>query len=159
MLQRTPEQLELDTMRIPDGIACTKEEDMTRQSDKDSCDINLIMKQYDTTGRMPATINRMPQYGDYTNVTDYQTALDLVLASEREFNGLPAHIRNEFDNDPGLLLDFVEDPANNDEAIEMGLLTAPPGWAKPVPKTPTPSPPAPTSNDPTPAAGGGSEGD
>jgi hypothetical protein len=42
------------------------------------------------------------------------------------FMSLPAKIRSRFQNDPGAFLDFVQNPENRDEMIELGLAKAQP---------------------------------
>ena len=41
------------------------------------------------------------------------------------FDNLPSDVRNRFNNNPAQLLDFVADPENKEEAIELGLLPKP----------------------------------
>jgi hypothetical protein len=42
---------------------------------------------------------------------------------------LPANIRSRFDNDPAKLIDFMENPANREEAESLGLVNK----SEPVP--------------------------
>jgi phage internal scaffolding protein len=94
----------------------------TIQSEKDSCDINLIVSRFKTTGVMTNIAKGMPQYGDYSEVIDYQSALNVVNAAEDAFMALPATVRKRFANDPGQMLSFLDDPANRDEAVKLGLV-------------------------------------
>lgn len=101
------------------------EPSMTKQSFKDQCDVNNILKRYRNAGVSPY---QMPQPGSYQNclgVTDYQTALHQIREAEASFGALPAELRKRFDNDPGLFLDFVHDPSNFDEMVELGLANKP----------------------------------
>ena len=59
---------------------------MTKQSFKDECDINNILKKYETTGALPSLILENPQYGDYSNVPAYQDALNIVMKAEEQFS-------------------------------------------------------------------------
>ena len=43
------------------------------------------------------------------------------MLAQDMFESLPADIRTKFGNDPGRFLDFVEDPQNEEELIELGL--------------------------------------
>lgn len=99
------------------------EKSRTHQSFKAECDINNIMLKYKTQGTLPNLGASIPRYGDFTQVQDYQTALNSVIAAQDAFSALPAKIRSRFANDPGLFLAFVEDPSNRDELIRMGLAT------------------------------------
>ena len=94
---------------------------MTKQSFKDECDINNILKKYETTGALPSLILENPQYGDYSDVPAYQDALNIVMKAEDQFSSLSAKLRSRFDNDPAKFLAFVEDPNNREEMHELGL--------------------------------------
>jgi len=87
----------------------------------ESCDIDVIMKKYKKTGLLPR-VQSLPQYGDFSNVATYQEAMEKICLVGEVFTNLPARIRDNFDNDPGKLLDFVADPSNKARAIQMGLI-------------------------------------
>lgn len=117
-----------------------EEESLTQQSDKDDCDINIIMERYGKTGQVPQLLDKgMP--GDFTAVTDYRTALDALKAADDTFAQVPAKIRAEFKNDPAEFIRFVENPANQEKIYEMGLAERPKppnNPVVPVPVTPAP---------------------
>jgi len=94
---------------------------LTKQSFKDECDINNILKKYESTGVLPSLILENPQYGDYSDVPAYQTALDTVMKAEEQFMSLSAKLRDRFDNDPAKFLAFVDDPSNAQELYDLGL--------------------------------------
>jgi phage internal scaffolding protein len=93
----------------------------TKQSFRDECDINNILRQFNVTGQLPVG-SVQPQYGDFSGITDYQSALNRVMAAQDSFLQLPAKIRAKFDNDPAVFLDFASDEANKDEMKALGLL-------------------------------------
>lgn len=98
------------------------EPSLTIQSAKDECDINLIIERANR-GMAPAFINeRIPQFGDFSDVADYQSAFNQVLAAQDQFAELPSKIRARFGNDPAQLLSFLSDASNRDEAIRLGLI-------------------------------------
>lgn len=132
---RHPYNYDQAAASVNSGLMCTTPT-RAQQQFKDECDINTIAARFGLTGQMPLVVN-LPQYGDFTSVTDYQTALNSVLAAQASFMALPPNIRERFANDPQNLLLFVSDDANIPEARELGLL--PP---EPIPATPvaTPSP-------------------
>lgn len=105
-------------------VSCGKS--MTQQHFKAECDINTIIKRYETTGswsgdmRIPTS---QPQFGDYTAVPDLQTAQNMILEGRDAFDALPARVRKMFDNDALAYLDFMSDVNNLDTAIEMGLVS------------------------------------
>jgi len=93
----------------------------TKQSFRDECDINNILRQFNVTGEL--LINGVqPQYGDFSGITDYQSALNAVMAAQDSFLALPAKVRAKFDNDPALFVEFASDEANRDEMKALGLL-------------------------------------
>lgn len=95
----------------------------TKQSFKDDCDINLIVKKYKKTGLITHVQKVQGKYGDFTTVTDYQTAMNSVMDANDRFDGLPSDIRKQFQNDPQKLIAFVTDQKNYGKAHEMGLLS------------------------------------
>ena len=91
---------------------------------QDECDINEIMRRYQHTGVLPQS-NRYPaNYGDFSNATDYQASLNQVLEAKAAFEALPSHVRARFQNEPQQLLEFMEDPNNEPEAVKLGLVPA-----------------------------------
>jgi len=93
----------------------------TKQSFRDECDINTILRQFNVTGQLPAG-SVQPQYGDFSGITDYQSALNAVMAAQDSFLQLPAKVRAKFDNDPALFVDWASNEANRDEMKALGLL-------------------------------------
>lgn len=116
---------------------------MAKQAFADECDINLIMARYEKTGVIDHVNRRAPVFDDFTDVVDYQTALNVVSEAEGMFADLSARVRARFDNDPAKLLEFVQDPANVEEARSLGLL-------KPVEELPVAPPPPPVPEPPSP---------
>jgi len=99
-------------------------EALTKQSPKEECDVNYIVAKYKETGLLPPS-QREPRFGDFSNVRDYQSSLNAVIAAQEAFDELPAIVRKRFSNEPAELLAFLEDPRNKDEAIKLGLVEAP----------------------------------
>lgn len=95
---------------------------LTDQSFKDECDINNIIARFHSSGILPQSVDK-PMYGDFTDVPTYQESCDLVMKIDSLFSSLPAVVRSRFSNDPCQLLYFLEDPANRDEAVSLGLCT------------------------------------
>lgn len=106
---------------------------LAKQSFRDECDINTIMRRYETTGTIDHVNRRQPQFGDFSDVASYQEAINIVAEAEANFADLPSRIRDRFGNDPARLLEFLQDPRNFDEAVELGIVEKP---------TPPPPPPA-----------------
>lgn len=95
----------------------------TKQQFKDECDINTIINRFLRTGHIETLQRLEPRYGDVTGI-EYQSAMQTVAEARTLFNELPAKIRSRFDNEPALFLDFVQNDANKEEAIKLGLIKA-----------------------------------
>lgn len=93
----------------------------TQQSFRDECDINNILRKFNVTGQLPVG-SVQPQYGDFSGITDYQSALNAVMAAQDSFLQLPAKVRAKFGNDPAVFVEFASDEANKDELKALGLL-------------------------------------
>jgi len=96
----------------------------THQSFKDECDINRIMARHKKTGIIRQTTER-PQYGDFSNLPDYQEAMNTVIQADSMFAELNSEVRERFQNNPQKFLDFCDDPENQDEAIRLGIAAKP----------------------------------
>lgn len=96
----------------------------TKQSFREECDINNIMKKFQVTGLVNAVNKHQPQYGDVTGV-DFQSAMTTIVKAEQMFGDLPSSVRKRFQNDPAEFLSFVNDPENRDEAVRLGLIIEP----------------------------------
>jgi phage internal scaffolding protein len=96
---------------------------MTRQSEMEACDIHNILKQFSQQGfeQLVRDNAARGQYADLTALPDYQEALEIVLKSQEAFAALPSQVRDRFQNDPARFVEFLADPANQDEAIRLGL--------------------------------------
>lgn len=114
------------------------EKGMTEQNHKASTDINNIIKQYDKTGVLTHVNESKAHYGDYTLVNEYQENLNLVIKAQNSFNELPSEVRKVFGNDPGAFIEFVTNPDNHPELVEMGLAKPKPP-VEPVVEAPTPT--------------------
>lgn len=95
----------------------------TKQSFKEECDINNIMSKYQKTGLLDFVNEHEAQYGDATGI-DFQEALETVRSAQEMFADMPSSVRRRFDNDPAAFLEFVNNPDNRDEAVELGLIKA-----------------------------------
>lgn len=103
-----------------EGITFT-EPSMTFQSAAPECDIYNILNQFNTTGIVTHVASGTPQYTDVSEVPDYQAAMEVIMTAEEQFSALPSHVRREFDNDPGKMLEFIQNPDNYERGVELGL--------------------------------------
>lgn len=109
---------------------------MTKQEFKRECDINNIMARYLKTGIIDHVNKFQGDYADLGTPCDFQTAQNILIEAEDAFASLPSKIRKRFDNNPGEFLAFVQDPGNEQEMRELGLLKPEP--PKPPEKAPEP---------------------
>jgi len=93
----------------------------TKQDCKEECDINYVLKKYDKTGLLLHVNKAKAQYGDYTTVNEYQVNLNKVMEAQASFDDLPSSVRKRFQNDPGEFLEYISNPKNDKEMIELGL--------------------------------------
>jgi phage internal scaffolding protein len=106
------------------GLVC-EEPTRAQQHHREECDINVILERFGKTGHLP--VNAISgTYGDFSGVHDYHSALNAIIASEAEFDALPAQIRNRFQNDPANLVQFLDNPDNRAEAEKLGLVAISP---------------------------------
>lgn len=91
----------------------------TQRSDKDSCDLKLIIKRAKSSGVFPAPVTP-PRYGNGI-YPDFQTAQNVVAYARQNFEALPARLREKFHNDAMFFADFACDQANYDELVKLGI--------------------------------------
>lgn len=113
----------------------TTTDSRTEQSHKEECDINQILSKYIKTGVLAHQRQYSPQYGEFTS-TDFHEAQNIIATASSMFAELPAQVRNKFDNDPALFLDFAGDENNMQSMVDMGLATLKENLAKTNPVEP-----------------------
>lgn len=113
-----------DGNRVRVQVDFTDTVSMCEQHHKNDCDINNILKKYDSSGLITHVNNSTAQYGDFTEVNEYQQSLQQVINAQAAFDELPSEIRKQFANDPGLFFEFATNPNNVDKMIEFGLAHA-----------------------------------
>lgn len=102
-------------------VTVNKEPSKTQQQYKDECDVNNIMKRYQQTGEIHHLNRSQGVYADLSEIKDYQSMLNTVLAAQETFEALPANVRARFENNPAKLIEFVQDTKNLDEGIKLGI--------------------------------------
>lgn len=97
---------------------------LTQQSEKDSTDINFIVKQYCECGVCPSCNVHQPLSEDMLAMSTqtFQEVMQQQAHLTNAFNELPANVRKKFDYNPLKMLEFVENPNNRDECVNLGLL-------------------------------------
>lgn len=102
---------------------------LTKQSFKDECDVNMIMKKFKKIcGADYLSVFQSLQGGsfaDFSNVKTLQEAMALMDDVCKVFEALPAKVRAFFENSPEAFASFVNDPSNDAKGVEIGLYEAP----------------------------------
>lgn len=111
---------------------------LTVQSEKDNCDINVLVERLGI-GEIARTA---PPYdprafGDFTHMPkDPHEVLQVVRELEDAFMELPARVRERFENDPLRFYEFTQNQENFEEGVKLKI------WSKREDvKPPEPPPP------------------
>ena len=109
------------------------EDGRTKQSFKDSCDINKMLRKAQKTGSI-AHLQKYPEavYGVFEGY-DLLEAHGQITRANDIFNDLPSEIRNEFNNDALKFAGFASNPENNERLRELLPAIAEPGSYFPNP--------------------------
>lgn len=110
------------------------DQDLTHQQFKEDADINVLMKRFGVTGKMPMP-SMLPFYGDFSQVGDFHGSMQMVRQAQEAFALLPASVRAKFHNSPSELVQFLHSemsPEQLKEARELGLVE--PEKAPPAPQ-------------------------
>ncbi|QCS36268.1 minor capsid protein [Capybara microvirus Cap1_SP_200] len=98
-------------------------ESLTQQQFKDETTIENVVAKFALTGAIdPFLINDSePVYADVSNIPNFHEAQNLMLKAQEDFMKMPSNIRLRFDNDPFKYMDFVNNPDNIEEGINLGI--------------------------------------
>lgn len=143
---RTAYNYDMDKASEESGLVCN-DPSMAQQQFLEESDINTIVNRFGLNGELPDVL-RAPSYGDYTEISDFHSAMNAVKSAEANFMQMPADIRARFLNDPQRFLEFVSDDSNYDEARKLGLLNV----LTESPVSPVKVPDLPPSSDASPSA-------
>jgi phage internal scaffolding protein len=123
------------TNATAEGIVFT-DPSMTQQHFKDETMIDNILQKYAETGFLtdPFSPKRPIQFGDFSDVTDFQTAQNAVARATEYFESLPSRIRSSFNNSPSDFLQALNDPEQRSKLEALGFVASEP------PKEPQPAP-------------------
>lgn len=121
-------ELRRDMTRV-DGFEPSK----VVESERQSVDLKQIIARH-IRNDLPYRAEPWWSDGGSAQPIDLQGALEIVRRAQEHFDALPADVRFRFGNDPVAFANFVQDDANREEAIRMGVI------AKPEPPPPPPEP-------------------
>lgn len=117
---RAPYSYDADEVSLETGVEFDHSTDRAQQHFAKEVDINELVKRFGITGDLPVS-KELAEYGDFSEVVDYKTAMDQLRRGEQAFAELPARVRERFDNEPGKFWEFLHSDGI-DEAVELGLL-------------------------------------
>lgn len=119
-----PYNFDADVASFQTGLDLSGAFERTQQNFADEVDINTLVKTFARTGIVPG--QEIPaMIFEVDEIIDYQTALNRIREADDAFMALPAVVRDKFQNDPAVLLDFVGNSENREAAIELGLIPKP----------------------------------
>lgn len=93
----------------------------TDQSFKDDCDVNIVLQRFMKTGDH-SIFRKGGSYSDVSEVPDLLEAHLNLQQAKLAFDQLPANVRKKLENNPLMLEQYLSDPNNHEEALELGLL-------------------------------------
>lgn len=93
----------------------------TKSEFAEEANINNIVRRANISGVLPQG-QRQALFGDFSEVQTYEEAQTQISEANESFLHLSAEVRAKFNNNVADLLDFIDDPANKEEAITLGLL-------------------------------------
>lgn len=131
-------------------ITTCLDESLTEQAHVKELDVNQIVKRHSKDLIQKANELMTSQFSmDNLPGNDFHEAMQIVQKASKSFTSLPSQVRKQFNNSPAQFLDFVQNPANTDAMVAMGLAIAPPP-AEPTTQQATTEPAtATTSETPT----------
>lgn len=104
----------------------------TEQGPLQEADINYMLSKYhqsvfDSLAPAYATNGDSiwPQFSDGAHDVNWFMMWNNVLQAQDQFNQMPPDLKTRF-GDPATLADWLFDPANADEAVDLGLVTSTP---------------------------------
>lgn len=100
----------------------SEQESRVQEQFADACQTDNIIRKYNTMGVNPFITAGSSQYLDTTQIPDFFVAQNAQVKVKEFFEGLPADIRLEFNNDPMQFAEVVSDPRNADYLREIGVL-------------------------------------
>lgn len=109
-----------DTRMVSDETATPiVGESLTQQHFTEEVDINVIVRRFGLTGQLPQAVSA-GVYGDFTGISDFDSALETIERTRERFMALPAELRERFDNDPAVLVRYAETMSEQELVATFG---------------------------------------
>jgi len=106
----------------------TGSESLVQQHLRDEVDINTIVRRFGLTREMPSGVAG-GVYGDFSGISDFESAMEMIQRARKGFNVLPPEVRERFGNDPARLIRFAQEASESDfmAATQKKPPVVPPG--------------------------------
>lgn len=105
---------------------------IVQQHFSEDADINTIVRRYGITGQLPLGPGG-PMYGDFSGITDYESARATMARADEAFMQLPPDVRLKFKNDPAELIRFAQSVSEDEFVSALAPVPVEPVAATPVP--------------------------
>ena len=112
--ERTASKKNVDYSKVPS---------LTVQEQKESTDINNILKRFTKTGLIDHVNENEARYGEFAGIS-YHEHLTIVRDVQRTFNELPSDVRAQFDNNPQEWIEHISVPGNVED-MKDGVIDNP----------------------------------
>lgn len=86
----------------------TGSDSIVQQGYREEVDVNTIVRRFGLTREMPSGVAG-GVYGDFSGITDYESAVAVMERAHEGFMVLPPDVREKFDNDPGNLIRAIRE--------------------------------------------------
>lgn len=104
-------------------------EGKTDQSFKDLVSVKSLVARTEAKGLLRASQKFEGTMDDYPNL-DYQEAQFALAEAKSVFEAMPSKLRKQFGNDPIAFAEFVQNPENQKNLVDMGLAKLKDGYDK-----------------------------
>jgi hypothetical protein len=105
----------------------------TKQSFKDACDVNKILKKHGIKNAQAHVVQYPPEYYEQFEGQDLLQSYQLIEKANEVFDRLPSEVRSEFGNNALAFAGFASDPNNRGRLEELMPAIAEPGTYFPNP--------------------------
>lgn len=105
-----------------EGIDCSKDVVLTQQHLAEDCDINNIILKHARGEAVNIIDPAQMIYGDFTSLEDFHSTMNRLKRTEEAWEQMPANIKKRFNQNPGELIEFLNNDANREEAEQLGLV-------------------------------------
>ena len=119
----------------------TTGDSMVQVQFQEESEINNILRSHDRNQHIESIHRGNAIYSDFSNITDFTEALEMIQEAKDEFMNIPSDIREKFQNDPGKFYQYASNPDNHDGLVELGLAKKESVAMPTEPATPEPAEP------------------